>query len=144
MSVKQLSVFLENKAGRVDEILQLLSEKNVDIVAMSLADTTEYGMLRMIVSNPDMGREILKANSITAKLVNVVALKVPHETGSLYKAMKALVAGGINIEYMYAFANGSEASAILKTKTPDEAEKIIKEAGFGTWEAGDAYQMNIK
>lgn len=110
-TVQQLSVFLENRAGRLDEVLSVLAEGGVNIVALSLADTSDYGMLRMIVSDPHKGRVVLKDAGITAMLTDVVAFRVSHDTGSLSKAMHQLVEGEINIEYMYAFANGDDAHA---------------------------------
>ena len=83
MTIKQLSVFLENREGRLDEVLKTLGENNVNIVALSLADTADYGMLRMIVSDPQKGKAVLKEAGITSMLTDVVALRVPHATGSL-------------------------------------------------------------
>ena len=84
-TIQQLSVFLENREGRLDDVLKVLAEKDVNIVALSLADTSDYGMLRMIVSDPAKGRQALKEAGITAMLTDVVALRVPHATGSLSK-----------------------------------------------------------
>lgn len=141
-TIQQLSVFLENREGRLDEVLDALGSNGVNIVALSLADTTEYGMLRMIVSDPERGREELKKIGIMAMLTPVIALRVPHDTGSLSKAMHQLVQGGINVEYMYAFANGEDASAVLKTNDPQRAAHILNESGFGVWEADEAYRAN--
>lgn len=112
-TVQQLSVFLENREGRLEEVLDVLAKSNVNIVALSLADTSDYGMLRMIVSDPHKGRMALKEVGITSMLTDVVALRVPHATGSLSKAMHQIVDGEVNIEYMYAFANGDNAPSIL-------------------------------
>ena len=112
-TVQQLSVFLENREGRLEEVLDVLAKKGVNIVALSLADTSDYGMLRLIVSDPHKGRAALKEAGITAMLTDVVALRVPHATGSLNKAMHQIVDGEVNIEYMYAFANGADAAAVL-------------------------------
>ncbi|MBY0757743.1 MULTISPECIES: amino acid-binding protein [Sellimonas] len=142
-TIQQLSVFLENREGRLDEVLTTLGNNDVNIVALSLADTTEYGMLRMIVSDPQKGKEVLRAVGITSMLTPVVALRVPHATGSLSKAMHCLVVdGGINVEYMYAFANGKDASAVLKTDEPERAAEILVSSGFGVWEADEAYKAN--
>lgn len=141
-TIQQLSVFLENREGRLDEVLHTLGSNDVNIVALSLADTTEYGMLRMIVSDPEKGREELKKIGLTAMLTPVIALRVPHATGSLSKAMHHLVEAGINVEYMYAFANGEDASAVLKTDEPERAAVILHENGFGVWEADEAYRAN--
>ncbi len=113
-TIQQLSVFLENREGRLDTVLKILAENDVNIVALSLADTSDYGMLRMIVSDPHKGKAALKDAGITAMLTDVVALRVPHATGSLSKAMHQIVEGEINVEYMYAFANGADACSSFK------------------------------
>jgi hypothetical protein len=142
MTIKQLSVFLENREGRLDEVLKTLGENNVNIVALSLADTADYGMLRMIVSDPQKGKAVLKEAGITSMLTDVVALRVPHATGSLSKAMHEIVQAGINVEYMYAFANGADASAVLKSDAPEKVVEVLKGNGFDVWEADEAYRAN--
>ena len=142
MTIKQLSVFLENREGRLDEVLKTLGENDVNIVALSLADTSDYGMLRMIVSDPVKGKAVLKEAGITSMLTDVVALRVPHATGSLSKAMHEIVQAGINVEYMYAFANGEDASAVLKSDDPEKVVEVLKENGFDVWEADEAYHAN--
>ena len=137
-TIQQLSVFLENREGRMDEVLRVLAENDVNIVALSLADTSDYGMLRMITSNPHKGRAALKEAGITAMLTDVVALRVPHETGSLAKAMHQIVEGEVNIEYMYAFANGVDA-AVLKSDDPGRVIDILKGSGFDVYSADEAY-----
>lgn len=142
-TIQQLSVFLENREGRLDEVLKTLADHEVNIVALSLADTSDYGMLRMIVSDPEKGKRVLKEAGITAMLTDVVALRVPHATGSLSKAMHQIVEGGVNVEYMYAFANGNDASAVLKCDDPKRVVEILLESGFDVWEASEAYVSNI-
>ena len=141
-TIQQLSVFLENKEGRLDKVLQTLGEGGVNIVALSLADSSEYGMLRMIVSDPEKGRMVLREEGIMAMLTDVVALRVPHATGSLSKAMHEIVAAGINVEYMYAFANGDDASAVLKSDDPEKVISVLKAAGFDAYTADEAYHAN--
>ena len=131
ITIQQLSVFLENREGRLDEVLSVLAGNEINIVALSLADTTEYGMLRMIVSDPNKGKAVLKDNGITAMLTDVVALRVPHETGSLSRAMHQIV-------------EGDDASAVLKTDDPARVADILKGSGFDVWEASEAYVSNIK
>ena len=142
MTIKQLSVFLENRAGRLDEVLQILGANDVNIVALSMADTADYGMMRMIVSNPQKGRAVLKEAGITAMLTDVVALRVPHAAGSLAKAMHQIVDGDINIEYMYAFANGADASAVIRCDDPLRVIDILKGSGFDVWSEKEAYHAN--
>lgn len=142
MIIKQLSVFLENREGRLDEVLRALGEHDVNIVALSLADTSEYGMLRLIVSDPQKGRDVIKEIGVTAMLTDVIALRVPHASGSLSKAMHQLVEKQINVEYMYAFANGVDASAVLKTEEPGRAADVLRKSGFDVWTAEEAYKAN--
>ena len=141
-TIQQLSVFLENREGRLDDVLDVLAKNDVNIVSLSLADTSDYGMLRMIVSDPQKGRASLKDAGITAMLTDVVALRVPHATGSLSKAMHQIVEGRVNIEYMYAFANGSDAAAVLKSDDPLKVVDILKGSGFDVYSADEAYRAN--
>lgn len=141
-TIQQLSVFLENREGRLDDVLKVLASNDVNIVALSLADTSDYGMLRMIVSDPHKGRKSLKEAGITAMLTDVVALRVPHATGSLSKAMHQIVEGEVNVEYMYAFANGSDAAAVLKSDDPARVTDILKGSGFDVYSADEAYRAN--
>ena len=141
-TIQQLSVFLENREGRLDTVLKILAENDVNIVALSLADTSDYGMLRMIVSDPHKGKAALKDAGITAMLTDVVALRVPHATGSLSKAMHQIVEGEINVEYMYAFANGVDGAAVLKSDDPARVIGIVKGSGFDVYTADEAYQAN--
>ena len=141
-TIQQLSVFLENREGRLDEVLKVLADNDVNIVALSLADTSDYGMLRMIVSDPNKGRAALKEEGITAMLTDVVALRVPHATGSLSKAMHQIVDGEVNVEYMYAFANGSDAAAVVKSDDPARVIDILKGSGFDVYGANEAYTAN--
>ena len=142
MTIKQLSVFLENREGRLDEVLKTLGGNDVNIVALSLADTSDYGMLRMIVSDPVKGKAVLKEAGITSMLTDVVALRVPHATGSLSKAMHEIVQAGINVEYMYAFANGEDASAVMKSDDPAKVVEVLRASGFDVWQADEAYRAN--
>ena len=133
---------MENREGRLEEVLDVLAKSNVNIVALSLADTSDYGMLRMIVSDPHKGRMALKEVGITSMLTDVVALRVPHATGSLSKAMHQIVDGEVNIEYMYAFANGDDAAAVLKSDDPARVVDILKGSGFDVYSADEAYRAN--
>lgn len=141
-TIQQLSVFLENREGRLDDVLKVLAQNDVNIVALSLADTSDYGMLRMVVSDPHKGRAALKQAGITAMLTDVVALRVPHATGSLSKAMHQIVEGEVNVEYMYAFANGTDAAAVLKSDDPARVIDILKGSGFDVYSADEAYRAN--
>ncbi|SCP95784.1 hypothetical protein [Anaerobium acetethylicum] len=142
MIVKQLSVFLENKEGRLCDAIETLSSNGINISALSLADSTEYGMLRMLVSDPESGVKVLKAAGIPAKLTDVICLKAAHKTGALSRILKAFMGKGIAIEYMYAFAAGENASVVMKTSDTEKAIEVIKESDIEAWEAETIYNIN--
>lgn len=143
MIVKQLSVFLENKLGRLHEVLDILSENDVNIVALSLADSSDYGMLRMMVSDPEKGREKLRENEFAAKLTEVVCIGVDHAVGSLSKAMGMLAGEGVDVEYMYAFANGDQAAAVMKCSDPARAIEVLQKGGFQVYQEKDVYLKHV-
>lgn len=144
MIVKQLSVFLENREGRIKDVLEILATNDVNVVATSLADTSEYGMLRMIVSDPEKAQRVLKEKHVSAMLTDVICIRVPHAVGSLYKAMKALEDAKVNVEYMYAFANGADASAVLKTRDIAQAVSALENKGFSVYSTEEAYTTGMQ
>jgi hypothetical protein len=127
MLVKQISVFLENKTGRLKEITKLLGENNIDIRALSIADTTDFGVLRMIVSDPDNAQNVLKKNNYTVTSTFVIAIAVTDEPGGLFGALTFLDENSIDIDYMYAFVGKKENQAlvILCVDKTDEAIKAL-------------------
>ena len=141
MIIKQLSVFLENREGRIKDVLEILATNDINLVAISLADTSEYGLLRMIVSDPEKARKVLKEKQLSAMLTDVICIRVPHAVGSLYKAMKELENAGVNVEYMYAFANGVDAAAVMKTGEPGLAVETLQAKGFSVYSSGEAYHV---
>lgn len=143
MIVKQLSVFLENKKGRLHEVLDILSKNDVNIVALSLADSSDYGMLRMMVSDPEKGREKLRENEFAAKLTEVVCIGVDHAVGSLSKAMGMLEGESVDVEYMYAFANGDQAAAVMKCSDPGKAIEVLQKGGFQVYQEKDVYLQHV-
>ncbi len=126
MFAKQLSIFIENRQGRLGEVLNALKVNNINILSMSLADTTEYGLLRLIVNNPVEGKEKLSSCGFSTILTDVLVLKITHEAGSLQEVLGILANNGVNIEYMYGLSiDGDEASVVLKATNLAEAEKIL-------------------
>ena len=122
MVVKQLSVFLENRQGRLGEVLQVLKDSNVNILSISLADTTEYGLLRLIVEEPEKGKDALLTAGFSAMLTDVVIIKIPHTPGSLQNMLKTVVDKEISVEYMYGLTTeGDEASIVIKTNDLEKA-----------------------
>ncbi len=138
--MKQLSVFLENREGRLEEALCILKNNNINIVSLSLADTTDYGMLRLIVNDPENGQKALKGEGFSAHLSNVVAIRFSHTPGSLHAALDALKTGGINIEYMYALCTKTdEAAIVIKPSNIEDAVKILEDNGFKLFTDGDVF-----
>ncbi len=113
MIIKQVSIFLENKKGRLAEVTRLLSDEKINIRALSLADTTDFGVLRLIVSHAEKCFQILKENEFVAQMTDVIAVEIDDRPGGLNAAMEALDEGGINIEYMYAFVEKKTDKAIV-------------------------------
>lgn len=134
MALQQLTVFLENKEGHLNDVLNTLAENDINIIVAALADTTDFGLLRMIVPNPEKAREILKSADFSAKLTEVICVSAPHEAGSLARALKVLADANVNVEYMYAFSSGYNAAAIIKTKNVKLASKVLEEKGFEFWD----------
>lgn len=137
MALKQLTVFLENKEGHLNDVLNTLAENKVNVIVAALADTADFGLLRMIVPEPEKAREILKTADFSSKLVDVICVRVKHESGSLAEVLKVLADGSVNVEYMYAFSNGDNAAAVIKTKNVYVATKVLTEKGFEFWEEAD-------
>lgn len=128
--MKQLSIFLENRAGRLEEVLSVLTEERINILSLSMADTSEYGMLRLLVSDPEKGRASLKERGFSATLTDVLALTMAHEVGELQRVLKILCDAGVNIEYMYALCTETdEAAMAIKVSDLKVAEKLMHEAG---------------
>jgi len=113
MKVDQLSIFLENRAGRLAEVTRILSESGVNIRALSLADTSDFGILRLIVSDFDKAKDNLKAGGFTVGRTTVVAVEVPDKPGGLNSILEMLRDAKINVEYMYAFAEKRNDKAVL-------------------------------
>ena len=130
ITIQQLSVFLENREGRLDEVLSVLAGNDVNIVALSLADTTEYGMLRMVVSDPDRAKDALREKGFSAMLTDVLAVKLEDKVGALHKMTHILCSQGLNIEYMYALASADRRAMIVKASDGDSAGKAILEGGM--------------
>lgn len=127
MLIKQVSVFIENKVGNLEEVIDAIAENDIDIYALSLADTTDFGILRMIVSDPDKTKAVLKEKGLIVKRTEVIAVTVEDKPGGLTKTLHKMKDNGINIEYMYAFIGKNEkgATVVMKVDKPDEAVKIL-------------------
>lgn len=131
MSIIQLSVFLENRLGRLEDVLKILKENQINIRALSLADKANYGILRMIVDNPEKCIAVLKKENISVNFTSVVAVEVEDKPGGLEDVVKILVDKGLNIEYMYAFVGKAKEKAVVvfRVEDIDKAEECLMLAG---------------
>lgn len=132
MTVNQLSVFVENKQGRLSEITNILQQNQVDIRALSIADTTHFGILRLIVDKPAQAEAALKEAGFTVSLTPVIAIGVADRPGGLAQALALLREGGISVEYMYAFISRRKGSAfvILRVDNNEKAVELMENGGF--------------
>ena len=133
MTAKQVSVFIENRQGRLGDVLNVIKENDVNILSISLADTTEYGLLRLIVNDAKRARDILYAEGFSSMLTDVLIIKVPHAPGSLQKILELIAEKDVNIEYMYGLSvEAEDASIVLKTNDLEVACEVLKAANIGT------------
>ena len=133
MFAKQLTVFIENRTGRLSEVLSVLKESNVSIISMSLADTTEYGLLRLIVNDAAKGKEKLSENGFTSLLSDVSIIRIPHKVGSLQSLLKSIDENNVSIEYMYGLSVESDkAYVVLKASDTQKIDEILAKNGVAT------------
>ena len=133
MISKQLSVFIENRRGRLGEVLEVLKKNKVNILSLSLADTTEFGLLRLIVSDPALAAENLVSEGFSAMLTDVLVVKINHKSGSLQGLLEILSRDEINVEYMYGLSiEGEKATVVLKSSDLAESDRILNQNGYET------------
>lgn len=132
MIIKQISIFIENRQGRLAEVTDILGKNDVNIRALSIADTTDFGILRIIVDDPDSVIGILKDNNITASTTSVLSVIVDDKPGGLAAVLKILADQGITVEYMYAYISRTEDKAfvVMRTEKEEEAEAILSGSGY--------------
>ena len=130
MILNQISVFLENRTGRLDEALETLKVNDINILSLALADTSDYGLLRMIVSDSEKCKAALKEAGFSAHLTPVIAVKLAHQVGKLQSILAELDKAGMNIEYMYALATGNnDASIVIRTADVEATAQILEKIG---------------
>jgi len=127
MTIKQLSVFLENKTGRINEVTKILGRNGINMHAFSMAETTDFGILRLIVSEVDKAVEALRNESFAVTLTDVICISCPNVAGSLSVILEHLVENQIFIEYMYAFAEGDKANIVIRPNDIAKCEKVLEE-----------------
>ena len=127
MTTLQLSVFLENKTGRLNDVAKVLADANINMTAFSVADNSDFGILRVLVSDPEKAKQVLKEKGFAVKLTNVLALRIGNSAGTLYGILDKLAESKVYIEYMYAFSEGEQASVVIRPNDIDQAIEILKE-----------------
>jgi len=143
MRAEQISIFLQNESGRLAEVTEVLSGAGINIRALSLADTADYGVLRMIVNDNEKAEQALRDRGFTVTKTNVIAVEVPDEPGGLHRILDTLRKGGVNVEYMYAFVqqSGSNAVMIFRFNNTDNALKLLQENGISVIEGHRLYKL---
>ena len=139
MFIKQLSIFVENKHGRLENIISSFADNNINIRALSIADTTDFGVLRVIVDDIDKAKAVLKENGIISKTTDVLAVYIDDKTGGLATVLKDVSAAGVSIEYMYAFLSKTQGKALMVLKADDEegAEIVLRQHGIAIADPDD-------
>ena len=137
MFAKQLTVFIENRTGRLCEVLNVLKNNNVNIISLSLADTTEFGLLRLIVNDPALGKEKLTENGFSSILSDISIIKIPHKAGSLQELLKAIDENGVNIEYMYGLTIEAEEAYVVLKASDVKIDQILTDNNVMTVSCDD-------
>ncbi len=126
MTVNQLSIFLENKCGKLPQIVSALAKANIRIIAATVADTSEYGILRMIVDNADRAYNVLKESNVSVNKTDVLAIVTHAQAAGFAETLKAFTGQGINIEYMYCFSINDRSIMIIRTNNREAALQVIQ------------------
>jgi len=143
LKIKQISVFLENKSGRLAAVTRLLAEKVINIRALSIADTTDFGILRLIVDKPDEAYRFLKEAGFTVSVTEVLGVEMPDRPGGLDSVLSVMAQEDINIEYLYAFIgrSGNGAIVIFRVEELDKALQVMKSRGINVLNADKIYNL---
>jgi hypothetical protein len=141
MIIQQLSVFLENKSGRLAEVLEILGKNEISITALSVADTEKYGIVRIIAPEPAKVREALKQNAFTCNVTDVVSVVTPNGAKHYAKILKILSNIKISVEYTYAFSNGDKTMIILRCDDSHKAVEELKKHEIDLLTSGDLYKI---
>ena len=141
--LEQISVFLENKAGRLAEVTRILAEANINIRALSLADTSDFGILRLVVNDNNKAKEELRKAGFTVAKTDVVAVEIADKPGGIYNVLRILQKANVNVEYMYAFVHQSSANAVLifRFDNISEALRLLRENNVQVIDGERLYQM---
>jgi hypothetical protein len=143
MKLKQISIFLENKKGRLWKALTTLKESGINIRALSIADTSEFGILRIIVPEPEKAKAALEGNNFVVKMNEVIAVEVLDKPGGMDKILEILNKADINVEYLYAFVEkkGEKAVVVLRTEDTDAGINALKDSGAVVLSSAEVYEL---
>lgn len=141
MIIKQLSVFLENKTGRLSEVSDLLGQAGINMTAFSIADSSDFGILRVIVSDPETALNILKEHNFSASLTDVVCLSCPNKPGAMSKALAILSTENIQIEYLYAFSINQLANIVIRPANVQKCIETLQKHEQELLKASDLYRL---
>lgn len=141
MVAKQLSIFLENKSGRLTEVTEVLAKENVNLSALCIAENADFGILRGIVSDPDRAYKALKDKHFAVNVTDVVGISCPNVPGALAKVLAFLSDEGVFIEYMYSFANNNIANVVIRPSNLDKCIEVLKEKKVDLLAASDQYKL---
>lgn len=143
MPVKQITVFIENKCGRLASVTRAIGDQGINIRAFSVADTTDFGILRLIVDNPDRAYEVLRKEQFTVRMTEVVAVQIPDRPGGLADVLELMQDAGANIEYMYAFIAqlAGDALAVFRVENIRVTEQLMLDKGIKVLSGEDVYNL---
>lgn len=141
MIIQQLSIFLEDKSGRLTELTKILADNDINITALSIADASDFGIIRMVVGRPELAVQVLKEQGFSVHLTDVACIIVPNEPGGLYHALKILADNNINIDYMYAFAIQSTALVVIRSEPISKVIEVLQKNKLELMQASQVYQI---
>ncbi len=143
MLIKQISVFIENMPGKLSEVTQVLGDNGIDMSALTLADTTDFGILRLIVNDPDKACQILRTHDFVVKQSDVIAVVIDDRPGGLTGVLQVLTSGNVSVEYMYAFVGSQDGHAVVVLR-PDNAQtalQVLESNHVSTLDPKDIYRL---
>jgi hypothetical protein len=141
MHIKQLSVFLEDRSGRLTELTRILAVNDINITALSVAETADYGIVRMVVGRPELAKDVLEKAGFSIGLTDVVCINMPDQPGSLYNILEILTNNSINVDYMYAFSNNDVALAVIRTADIQRVTEVLEKNRLKLLSQSDIYQL---
>jgi hypothetical protein len=141
MHIKQLSVFLEDRSGRLTELTRILAVNDINITALSVAETADYGIVRMVVGRPELAKDVLEKAGFSIGLTDVVCINMPDQPGSLYNILEILTDEGINVDYMYAFSNNDVALAVIRSADIQRVTEVLDRNRLKLLSQSDIYQL---